>query len=110
MYFLPTHGENFGHSIVEALSAGKPIIISNSTPWRDLRMQNIGWDIPLENEGQFRKVIEYSATMNNLQYQRMVDAVERYMDAKAINDESIHSTIMMLSSVVSSREPKQKSK
>ncbi len=30
---LLTKGENFGHSIYEALSVGTPVIISNKTPW-----------------------------------------------------------------------------
>jgi len=30
---LPTHGENFGHAIFEALTFGKPVIISDETPW-----------------------------------------------------------------------------
>lgn len=45
---LPTLGENFGHVIVEALSVGLPVIISDRTPWRDLTAKNAGWDIPLE--------------------------------------------------------------
>jgi glycosyltransferase involved in cell wall biosynthesis len=31
---LPTLGENFGHSIIEALDAGLPVVISDRTPWR----------------------------------------------------------------------------
>jgi glycosyltransferase involved in cell wall biosynthesis len=32
-FVLLTKGENFGHSIYEALSVGTPVIISNKTPW-----------------------------------------------------------------------------
>ncbi len=32
--FLPTTTENFGHSIVESLAMGCPVIISDQTPWR----------------------------------------------------------------------------
>jgi glycosyltransferase involved in cell wall biosynthesis len=36
LFFLPTLGENFGHAIIEALSSGCPVLISDQTPWKDL--------------------------------------------------------------------------
>jgi len=30
---LPTQGENFGHAIFEALAAGTPVLIPDTTPW-----------------------------------------------------------------------------
>ena len=33
LFLFPTFGENFGHVVFEALSAGTPIIISPNTPW-----------------------------------------------------------------------------
>ena len=33
LFVFPTLGENYGHVIVEALSASLPILISNNTPW-----------------------------------------------------------------------------
>ena len=46
---LPTHGESFGHIIVEAWAAGCPVLISDRTPWRELREQGVGWDVPLDH-------------------------------------------------------------
>jgi glycosyltransferase involved in cell wall biosynthesis len=46
---LPTLGENFGHVIVEAWAAGCPVIVSDRTPWRDLRSRDLGWDLPLNH-------------------------------------------------------------
>ncbi|GAF04922.1 glycosyltransferase family 4 protein [Saccharicrinis fermentans] len=34
--FLPSRGENFGHVILESLMSGRPVLISDQTPWRDL--------------------------------------------------------------------------
>lgn len=45
---MPNEGDNFGHTMLEALSAGLPLLISDRTPWRDLRAQGAGWDLPLE--------------------------------------------------------------
>lgn len=47
IFFLPTHGENFGHVIVEAWAAGLPVLLSDQTPWRNLQEKNIGWDLNL---------------------------------------------------------------
>ncbi len=47
-FYLTTWGENFGHAIAEALQHGKPVIISNRTPWKNLEAEKAGWDLPLE--------------------------------------------------------------
>jgi glycosyltransferase involved in cell wall biosynthesis len=65
LFFLPTQGENFGHSIFESLAAGRPVLVSDQTPWRDLEKRKSGWDLPLDNQLQFRKVIDEVAQMNN---------------------------------------------
>ena len=48
IFILPSKGENFGHAIFEAFSAGRPVLISDKTPWRGLQDLQVGWDIPLE--------------------------------------------------------------
>ena len=63
-YFLPTLGENFGHSIFEAMSVGLPVIISDQTPWRRLSSQGVGFDLPLKNPEPFAEAIEAYAKMD----------------------------------------------
>lgn len=46
--YLPTLGENFGHSIAEAFGMSIPVIISDRTPWRSLSERMAGWDLPLD--------------------------------------------------------------
>lgn len=53
LFFLPSLGENYGHAIAEAISVGTPILISDRTPWRNLHLFGVGWDLPLE-EGEER--------------------------------------------------------
>jgi glycosyltransferase involved in cell wall biosynthesis len=47
---LPTLGENFGHAIVEMLSASRPVIISDKTPWNDISVMQGGFALPLQQE------------------------------------------------------------
>jgi len=58
LFVLPTTGENFGHSIFEALLTGRPVLISDQTPWLDLASKKAGWDLPLKDAGGFTRVVE----------------------------------------------------
>lgn len=64
LFFLPTLGENYGHVIFEALSAGCPALISDQTPWRNLKQKGIGWDLPLNDVDGFRAVIQEFVNMD----------------------------------------------
>lgn len=43
LYVLPTHSENFGITIAEALSHCLPIITTKGAPWEGLEANNCGW-------------------------------------------------------------------
>jgi len=45
---MPTTHENFGHAVVEAWAHGRPVLLSDQTPWRGLSEVGLGWDVPLE--------------------------------------------------------------
>ena len=57
-YVLPTMGENFGHSIYEALAAGLPVMVSNKTPWQNLEEKRAGWVFDLNEKNDFLRVFE----------------------------------------------------
>jgi glycosyltransferase involved in cell wall biosynthesis len=61
IFVLPTTGENFGHSIFEALLAGRPVLISDQTPWLGLTALKAGWDLPLGDPPGFARVVEETA-------------------------------------------------
>jgi glycosyltransferase involved in cell wall biosynthesis len=65
---MPTRGENFGHIILESLSAGCPVIISDQTPWKKLEEKKAGWDISLSDNLQFISVIEQCSSMTQQEY------------------------------------------
>lgn len=78
VFLFPTLGENFGHVIQEALSAGCPCIISNQTPWQDFESQGVGYILPLNDNKPFVKAIEKYAAMGQEEFQNVVDKVHRY--------------------------------
>jgi glycosyltransferase involved in cell wall biosynthesis len=65
---LLTFNENFGHSIIESMVAGCPVLLSDQTPWRGLEKIKAGWDIPLKEENRIVKALEYAIKMNQLEF------------------------------------------
>ena len=50
LFILPTKGENFGHSIYEAIASFVPVLISDNTPWLDLQKAGVGAEFPLDTK------------------------------------------------------------
>jgi glycosyltransferase involved in cell wall biosynthesis len=84
LFFLPTTGENFGHSIFEALSVGRPVLISDQTPWLDLDKENCGWHFPLAQTSLFVEKLHDLAAMQqagfNALSQRAWAYAKRYIE------------------------------
>jgi hypothetical protein len=68
LYILPTEGENFGHSIFEAFLAGRPALVSDQTPWINLKVKKIGWDLPLNNMKAYNNAIDEAAAWNQEEF------------------------------------------
>jgi glycosyltransferase involved in cell wall biosynthesis len=78
-FFLSlTHGENYGHAIVEALLAGLPVLISDRTPWRDLKSARAGWDVALEAGQAVTAAIEQCIAMPPDEYAEWSSAAVAY--------------------------------
>lgn len=68
VFISPTLGENFGHAIFEALGAGKPVLISNRTPWHGLEEANAGFELSLDDPDVWLEKINYFAGMEEKTY------------------------------------------
>ncbi|WP_234736340.1 glycosyltransferase family 4 protein [Tellurirhabdus bombi] len=88
-FVLPTFGENFGHAIIEAMSAGVPVLISDQTQWKNLAPINAGWDISLGQKEKWIDIVQFCITVSNEEYQKIsknaVGVAENYI--KSVNFE-----------------------
>lgn len=69
--FLPTRHENFGHVILESFMAGRPVVISDQTPWRNLTEKQAGWDLPLADQAAFAETLTRLAAMAQDEYDKL---------------------------------------
>jgi glycosyltransferase involved in cell wall biosynthesis len=51
VYLLPSHSENFGLTIAEALASGLPVVTTDATPWAGLHREDAGRCVPWDEFG-----------------------------------------------------------
>lgn len=78
LFLFPTLGENYGHVIQEALSAGCAIILSDQTPWKDLELYGVGYVHSLDSLNKFVENIESYAIMNEDEFQEIIANTSYY--------------------------------
>jgi len=80
--FLPTLNENYGHSIVESLLCGCPVIISDQTPWNDLEKEGAGFAIALTQKQKFVDAIIHYAKLDQQQFNIESEQAINYINKK----------------------------
>ena len=81
---LPSKSENYGHSMVEALSAGKPLISSHFIPWNDLKINNAGFNVDPDKIDELTNAIEFYANSDLNHYDCQSSNASNYI-AKRVN-------------------------
>lgn len=89
LFFLPTRGENYGHVIAEALAVGTPVLIADTTPWRDLGQAGVGWDLPLTAEHPYAERINYCAGLDSTTYQAWRNRIRDFASQRLIDPQVI---------------------
>lgn len=65
---LPSHSENFGNVVIEALNQGTPVIASIQTPWKELEKKNAGFWIENSVES-LSNIIDHTTQLSSKCYQ-----------------------------------------
>lgn len=68
LFILPTHSENFGIVVAEALASGTPVITTMGTPWSELESRQCGWWTEVGTEATVQALCDFlSLTENELE-------------------------------------------
>jgi glycosyltransferase involved in cell wall biosynthesis len=97
--FLPTHHENFGHAILEALRAGLPVLISKNTPWDDIEIRGCGWKYSPDEYNAFARKIDELAAMKPDKFHELKNNALKYAQDYAQKSDIIKQNIDMFESV-----------
>ena len=92
LFFLPTLGENYGHVIFESLAAGTPVLIADTTPWRNLADAGVGWDFPLKRPQAFADSIETMARLCPAEIVAMRRRALSFADTHRSDREAVEAT------------------
>lgn len=92
VFILPSKSENFGHSICEALSAGRPVITTDTTPYLNLQHFKAGYTInnsKLSEEliNTIQIFAEMDADQFNTYAEGAVNYIQKKMDLKKIKSQ-----------------------
>ena len=66
VFLFPTLGENYGDVIFEALSVGCIPIISDQTPWEEIKSRDAGFIFPLNQQQDFSEAVDNLAKDESL--------------------------------------------
>ena len=95
LFVLPTLGENYGHAIIEALSVGRPVLISDQTPWKNLKEYNAGWELPLSDKQAWINAIEEAASWDQAEFDKHCEGALAYAKAHTNNEELVKKYVEM---------------
>jgi len=77
---LLSYSENYGHAIVESFSCGTPVIISNTTPWKNLNKLNTGWDVGISSTISTINALQSALSLANDEYQKQTIAAYEFAE------------------------------
>lgn len=91
-YVLPTHSENFGNTVAEALAHRTPVLTTTQTPWSDVSIHGCGWVVQDNLEEISRALSEALAIGNEarrVMAQNGRDLVESRYSLRSVTQEQL---------------------
>ena len=105
LFAFPTHGENFGHVIFEALQAGTPVLTSDQTPWQSDGTNAVA-RLPLGALEEWRAYIETVAQLSESEQKaRRADAL-RYAERYAASEKTRLDNLRMFQEIAKQNKMK----
>lgn len=88
---LLSSGENFGHSLYESMSAGRPVITSYFTPWTYLEENKAGWNVDIFNQRYIIDTLNSIADMGQEDFDSFCRgayelAMQTYLNRNTVSD------------------------
>jgi glycosyltransferase involved in cell wall biosynthesis len=103
---LPSKSENYGHAMVEALSAGKPLISSHFIPWNDLNIYNAGFNVNPNNMEELVDAMEFYANVDATYYDILSSNASVYIRNKVNINQIKNAYIEFFKTIVTKPENK----
>lgn len=89
LFFLPSLSENYGHSIIEAIQNHVPVLISDNTPWKDLYVKKVGFDISLDNKQEFENCLASLLSYSEEKYNKIFTGFDEFMEKELDTDQNV---------------------
>jgi len=81
IFVLPTHSENFGSVVIEALARSVPVICSQGAPWKELEEYGCGW-WPKDSVEALEEALKKSQALSPDALQKMGEKGRRLVEEK----------------------------
>ncbi|CAN5543494.1 glycosyltransferase [soil metagenome] len=83
LFVLPSHSENFGIVVAEALGAGVPVLTTHGTPWSELETYQCGWWVPVDSDA-IGAALLHAATLPAGELREMGDRGRALIEARYV--------------------------
>ena len=88
VFLFLTQGENYGHTIAEALSSGLPVIISQHTPWSEID-QHGGYVVDIDNKQLCKSTIKKFYQMDHDEWKTMSQNAMSFINKKDLKQTAL---------------------
>lgn len=103
LFLFPTLSENFGYVILEALTGGCPVLVSDTTPWRNLTERMAGWDVSLREPERFVSILQQLVAMDAAEHRRWSEGATAFAQTVANDESAVQASRLLLAHTLNER-------